>query len=300
MTGFPPHGYPDGGGGVLPTSEQAGTSGPQARSRLPLHVLLFIATLASTTFVGLGNPPSLVNGLSYGVPVMAILLCHEMGHYVMARRYRVPASLPYFIPLPITIFGTLGALIRMKGRIYGRRALFDIGIAGPLAGLAVAIPVTYFGLTLSQVQTLADMPSGTYTLGEPLLFRWLTRLALGEIPPDAGTILHPLAFAGWAGLFVTAFNLIPVGQLDGGHVMHALLPRRSYAIGWLALAGLLLASMRFLGWGVLAALIFILGGPRHPPVASYEELGPGRVWLGLLGLILLVLTFTPQPIGLLP
>jgi membrane-associated protease RseP (regulator of RpoE activity) len=230
---------------------------------------------------------------------MAILLCHEMGHYVMCLRYRVPATLPYFIPFPLSLFGTMGAVIRMKGGIYGRKPLFDIGIAGPLAGLLVAVPVTFIGLTLSDVTPSGEIPSGTISLGEPILFRWLARLALGALPEDADTILHPLAFAGWAGFFVTALNLLPIGQLDGGHVTHALFPRRSLAIARIAFAGLALAAIRFPGWILLAALTLFMG-LRHPPVASYEDLGRGRFWLGVISLILFALTFTPQPFGTFP
>ena len=227
---------------------------------------------------------------------MLILLCHEMGHYVMARRHRVPASLPYFIPLPFGPFGTLGAVIRMRGPFYSRRALFDIGIAGPLAGLAVAVPVTFFGLRLSGVTSAGRVPPGTLGLGEPILFHWLSRLALGPLPAGSDTLLHPLAFAGWAGFFVTALNLLPIGQLDGGHVAHALVPRRSAGVAWIAFLGLAGAALRFPGWWTLAILVFLIG-IEHPPVASREGLGPVRIGLGILALVALVLTFTPQPFG---
>jgi membrane-associated protease RseP (regulator of RpoE activity) len=273
--------------------------GRPRRRRYPLHLVLFLATLVTTTLAGAGWPPDLGRGLLYGVPLMLILLSHEMGHYVMCRRYGVPASLPYFIPFPLSLFGTLGAVIRMRGIAYGRRALFDIGIAGPLAGLAVALPVTYWGLRLSRVVPEGEMPPGTLTLGEPILFRWLTRMAWGGSLGNADLILHPAAFAGWAGFFVTALNLLPVGQLDGGHVAHALLPRRSHLVGWATVGVLGIAALRFPGWSLLLLLVLLLG-VRHPPVAAYEPLGPGRILLGLLGMVLFVLTFTPQPFGQVP
>jgi membrane-associated protease RseP (regulator of RpoE activity) len=266
-------------------------------------VILFIATLLSATFTygvlyrAAGWPPNIGRALLFSVPLMAILLCHEMGHYVMARRYSVPATLPYFIPFPISIFGTLGAVIRMQGRIYSRRALFDIGIAGPLAGLVIAIPACFVGLRLSTNMEIAEMPAGAPVLGEPILFELLGRWAMGDLPEGQVTVLHPLALAGWAGLFVTAFNLIPMGQLDGGHVSHALFPRKSHIIGWATFAALLLAATRYYWWAILAVLILVLGGPRHPPVGSYDDLGRWRFGLGLLGLALFVLTFTPEPFG---
>lgn len=147
---------------------------------------------------------------------MAILTAHEMGHYVFCRRYRIPATLPYFIPLPITIFGTMGAVIRMGGPIRSRRALFDIAVAGPIAGLVVAIPVLIVGLARSAIVDGAPEGSGIITLGEPLLMRALAAVIVGPLPEGKDLLLDPFAFAGWAGLFVTAINLLPAGQLDGG------------------------------------------------------------------------------------
>lgn len=268
------------------------------RNRYWLHLGLFIVTLVSATFVVAGWPPNWGMGLLYGIPLVVILLCHEMGHYLMCRRYRVPATLPYFIPFPLSIFGTMGAVIRMK-QITGRKALFDIGIAGPLAGLLITLPVTYFGLQLSEVRGTGGLPDGVLTLGEPLLFQWLSHLALGPLPADADVVLHPMAFAGWAGFFVTSLNLLPAGQLDGGHVIHAMTPKLSHKISWLTLLGLAITAWFFSGWWFVVILVFFIG-LRHPPVADTEELGQSRIWMGFLALIIFFLTFTPHPFGNIP
>jgi membrane-associated protease RseP (regulator of RpoE activity) len=226
-----------------------------------------------------------LRGLS---PLLAILTAHEFGHYFTARHYRVPASLPYFIPFPFSLFGTLGAVIRMSPRIPNRRALFDIAAAGPLGGLIPAIPLTYFGLTLSTPVNRADVPEGAIHFADPLLFKALGWMALGPLGPEVDLMIHPLAYAGWVGMFVTALNLLPIGQLDGGHIAHALFGPRSrlVAFGMFgALLGFSLWENTFV-WVPLLALLFFFG-IQHPRMADDgRPLGAGRVWVGaLLGLV---------------
>jgi membrane-associated protease RseP (regulator of RpoE activity) len=272
--------------------EAVPTGWPSARE-LALPVLLFCLTLVTTT---------LANGPFYGACVVGILLVHEMGHYLMCRRYRVPSTLPYFIPLPpqISFLGTLGAVIRMRLRTGERRVLYDIGIAGPLAGFVVAVPVTIIGLGLSHV---SSGPAGVpgLTLGESVIFRVLERLVLGPLRANDVVMLHPVALAGWTGLFVTGLNLIPVGMLDGGHVSYGLLGRRVIWIALAAMAGLAgLAIFVFPGWFFWLGLLLLLG-VRHPasrlPSAPIDR---GRIALGVMTLILFVLCFVPRPFALHP
>jgi membrane-associated protease RseP (regulator of RpoE activity) len=198
------------------------------RTAIAVPALLFTATLLSVFWTGARlsgvNPRSLhelLLGWTYAVPLMAILLCHEFGHYIAARIHGVPASLPYFLPLPeLSPFGTLGAVITMPDRIRSRNALLDIGAAGPIGGMLIALPVLVIGLSLSSVQQHAT--GGYIQEGQSILYALLKRAVLGEIPPGHDVYLHPTAFAGWVGLFITMINLIPWGQLDGGHIAFAL------------------------------------------------------------------------------
>ena len=281
--------------------------------RVWVHVLLFLLTILTTVAVG---------GWRFSAGLLSILLAHEFGHYFTARRYRVPASLPYFIPFPISLFGTLGAFIRMSPRIPDRRALFDIAAAGPLAGLVLAIPLSYIGISLSEVVHKDALPGNTISLGEPLLFQYLGWLAHGSIGKDLDLVLHPLAFAGWAGMFVTALNLLPVGQLDGGHISHALFGGKSRWVGLSIFAGLaaysvvpILAQLLIVAlpdwfgglsrypffnqepsWLFLLVLLWLIGF-RHPRTGDDEfPLGSTRQALGaLLGLIF-ALCFSLDPI----
>jgi membrane-associated protease RseP (regulator of RpoE activity) len=275
-----------------PVEDVMPTGWPSTRE-LALPVLLFFLTLVTTT---------LANGPFYGACVVGILLVHEMGHYLMCRRYKVPSTLPYFIPLPpqISFLGTLGAVIRMRLRTGERRVLYDIGIAGPLAGFVVAIPVTLFGLTLSRVTHGPGGGEGLL-LGESLLFRLLERLVLGPTAPTDIVVLHPVALAGWTGLFVTGLNLIPVGMLDGGHVSYGLLGRRAI---WLALAAMatlaVLAIFVFQGWFFWLGLLLLIG-VRHPASRlPSKPIGLRRVVLGIFTLLLFVICFVPRPFALHP
>ena len=186
--------------------------GPRSFPVLP--AVLFLLTCFTTYSVG---------GPAYSFALMLTLLCHELGHYVQARRYPVPASLPYFIPIPAPPLGTMGAVIAMRGEMGDRRALFDIGISGPLAGLVPALFFSVVGLYLSTV--VPKQPTGM--LGDPLLFKFLVRTIFGELPASQDVALHPLAYAGWVGVLITSLNLVPIGQLDGGHILYAILRRKS-------------------------------------------------------------------------
>ncbi|HUY92170.1 MAG TPA: site-2 protease family protein [Pirellulales bacterium] len=258
------------------------------RRRVVLPGLLFVATCITTY---------LAHGLAFAVPLMLILTTHELGHFLQAVRYRVPASLPYFIPMPLSPFGTMGAVIGMQAHVGDRKALYDIGISGPLAGLVPAIGCSIAGLQLSQVVAIAGQKN-VLVLGEPLLFKFLAFLTFGPLDPTQDVALHPLAFAGWVGIFITGLNLIPIGQLDGGHVLYALLLRRAHAVATLLMlaATVAVAVFGYWGWLLMLTLLFMMG-PKHPPTADDTvPLGPGRTILGWLTLAFVVLGFTPQPI----
>src|SRR5581483_10593611 len=178
---------------------------------------LYVATCLSTYLVG---------GWAFAVPLMITLTAHELGHYFQARRYGVPASLPFFLPMPLSPIGTFGAVIVMHPGMGNRRSLFDIAVTGPIAGLIPALIFSYIGLEWSHVVAMAPGAGHGNVLGEPLLFSFLTHSLFGNLPPGTDVLLHPMAFAGWVGIFITALNLIPIGQLDGGHVLYALLRQR--------------------------------------------------------------------------
>jgi membrane-associated protease RseP (regulator of RpoE activity) len=226
---------------------------------------------------------------------MAILLAHELGHYFQARRYRVPASLPWFIPMPISLVGTMGAFIMMPPGIADRRKLFDIAITGPLAGLVPAVLLTLIGLQHSTVVDLAARPA-VVLLGEPILFKLLGLLIFGPLAEGQDVLLHPIAYAGWVGIFITALNLVPIGQLDGGHILYALIGKKSHRIAvGLWIAGTVAAALAYWVWFPMLLLLFIMG-PKHPPTADDSvPLGPIRIVLGWLSLMFLAIGFTPQP-----
>lgn len=253
-----------------------------------LHISLFLLTIASTIFVG---------GFLYSLAIMTILLSHEMGHYLMSKRHGIPATLPFFIPLPLPPFGTFGAVIKMKGIILNKKALFDVGIAGPLCGFVVALPFIVAGIKLSTVTPLAGIPGASYMqLGDPLLFRILQAWFVGEIPPGHDLVLHPFAYAGWVGLFVTSLNLLPVGQLDGGHVVYAVFGEKSTWVyrGVIIVLGVLAALVN-IGWLTLVILLIIFG-MRHPrPFDDETELDGARKRLAIVVLVVFILSFVPSP-----
>lgn len=308
-----------------------------------LHLGLLAATLVTTTVAyrvnfGARGDESLgwlADALAFSVSLVAILGAHEMGHYLVARRHGVDTSLPYFIPLPILGFGTLGAVIRIRGRIPSKNALVDIGAAGPLAGLAVALPVLWYGLVHSKVsdapiprptsflgdgslvgvlrslfEGLAARLSGSYSpspeptrlsylFGDNLLILGLQRLAKGPLPEGHDVIAHPMLIAGWFGLLVTMLNLCPIGQLDGGHLTHATLGRFAPHAGKAVALGLAALCLFYsAGWIIWSALTTILIGFRHPEVQSPElPLSRGRWLLCALSLAALVLCLMPVPLS---
>ena len=292
--------------GVLPQAE---------RPRVWIHALLFGATILTTLYVGAGmaetRPPDdlwwplfhLWEGWPFALSLLSILLAHELGHYFTSRHHGVPSSLPYFVPLPIpeflgNVLGTLGAVIVMKGRITNRRVMLDIGAAGPLIGLIVAIPVLILGLTLSHVQPLPlNQP---YSMeGNSLLYLLLKYAMFGRWLPSDGVdvFIHPVAFAGWAGLLVTSLNLIPAGQLDGGHVLYSLFGERAQRLTWPIIVALAaLGLLAWPGWFLWAGLVFLFGKQHPGPLDSITQLDGTRKIVGVLVLAVFVLTFTPVPL----
>jgi Zn-dependent protease len=287
------------------------------RRRLWLHIVLLLATFVTTMAVGsriqsnfaqrqptfslsddspffpiswITHPSELLSGLPFSLTLMFILLAHEMGHYLYARHYRVYATLPYFVPFP-SLIGTLGAFIRIKSSIPSRAALFDIGIAGPIAGFIPASVAMLIGLSLSQPATPHD-PS-FLQLGFPLAFHLAARL-LPMAGPLASLSLHPMAAAAWVGMFATALNLLPGGQLDGGHIVFSVSPSLHRAVSFLTVFVLLPLGKYFwtgwLLWSVLLAMTV-----RHPPVPREPAVTGRRRWIALFGALMLVLSFTPAP-----
>lgn len=258
------------------------------KQRLWLHVALFCITVATT---------SLMVSPMFSACLMSILTAHEFGHYFAARYHRVPTSLPYFIPAP-TLFGTFGAIIRMSPDIPNRKALFDIAAAGPLAGVVLAIPITFVGLMLSSVQP-DSAAGGNLRLGDPLLFQLFMRIL--EMVPEEGMVvfLHDVAFAGWVGLFVTALNLLPMGQLDGGHIAHAVFGGRSVHVARVAFAALLILCVTIsLNYVFFLVLVF-LTRIRHPPTRDdSKSLDVDRKLLAWILLGVFVLCFIPEPLSL--
>jgi len=305
------------------------------RRRLPwVNVALFLATVATTTIAGaLQGPPAqggltavgvVEAGLPFSAAIVGILLAHEMGHYLMARAWHVETTLPYFVPGPPPA-GTFGAVIRIRSLMPSRRAVLDIGAAGPIAGFLVAVPLLAWGLAHSDMRPVGDLALSASNAGAPYemlralwrgealragrgdvqlmgdsLVTWfLGRLVAGSPPPGYDVFLHPVAFAAWLGLFVTTLNLLPIGQLDGGHVLYGLLGRRgaetaSRLVSW----GLLLAGF-FLSWSWLAwwLLTRTVVGLRHPPALAEEPLSAGGRALAVAALLLFVATFIPVPIS---
>lgn len=269
-----------------------------------LAALMFLATVASVVFAGMTfvepppgqTLPSPLAGLPFAVSLLSILLVHELGHYFVARAYGVPVSLPYFIPMPLGLFGTMGAFIRMKAPPTNRRVLLSIGVAGPLAGLVLAVPILIVGLLLSEVTPL---PPGQPLLmeGNSLLYLALKFLIFGRILPGGGmdVMLHPVALAGWVGLMVTALNLIPAGQLDGGHVVYALLGEKARWLTWVIIGVMLVLGFFWNGWFLWAGLIFLFGQRPAAPLDNITTLDWPRKVLAVLVIAVFILIFTPVP-----
>jgi membrane-associated protease RseP (regulator of RpoE activity) len=278
------------------------------------NIILFLLTVVSTFFAGafpLGAVPfvdfdprtygiRVLDGVQFAGTLLAILGVHEFGHYFTGRAYGASVSLPYFIPAPPPfLFGTLGAIIRMRSPARDKNSLFDIAAAGPLAGLIVALPALWIGLGWSKVGAVAS--GGGVTFGDSLLMRFMTWLAFGPLPPGHDVFVHPVALAGWVGLFVTALNLFPVGQLDGGRIAYALFGARHRQISIATFVGLLaLGAVTGAGnWFVWAfMLLFVMGFHHQPPLDDLSPLSPGRYAVGVLCLLLLILLIPPVPIAI--
>ena len=306
---------------------------PPPHGRLWVQLGLFALTLITTTLVGeshylsytitfeqfaelvksgnrtqlseLAQSVTIVDGLWYSLTILAILGCHELGHYIACLRYNIVATRPFFLPLPpigeLSLTGTLGAFIRVKSRFPNRIALFDVGIAGPIAGFVVAVPALFAGVAMSRIDRIPpDMPFGL-TLGEPLLFRLAEWVVWGNIAAGHDINLHPIAFAAWFGLLATALNLFPIAQLDGGHIAYAVFGRRSLRITYVAVAtaiALAVFSLSWIVWTVLMLVMLYVVGPHHPPTLDDEvALGRGRRALAVVAAVIWLLSFTPAPIA---
>jgi len=305
------------------------------RRRLRTSLILFVLTFLSTTLVGADYWPldilpgyfndgyrvrilnhlnqlwpspdhvmtlterfwqSIERGCLYSLPLMTILFCHEMGHFLQAVRYRVPASFPYFIPLPLPPLGTMGAVILQGRGVADRKKMFDIAVSGPIAGLVVTLPVLYFGIQSSGYAF--PQSSDVFVFGQPVLVRWLIEAIHGPAPAGMIFAWNGIATAGWVGVFITAMNLLPVGQLDGGHIMYTLIGRPAHYIAWglilMAVAVMLRTGMYSY---ILLLVLLTLTGPRHPPTADDTvPLGRARHVIGWATLSFLLIGFTPQPI----
>lgn len=287
------------------------------RHRYWLHVLLLLLTLGTTSVVGAGlaagfaegrsfniddiygylrawdQPAYLLRGLPFSLTLVGVLLVHEMGHYLTARYYRVDASLPYFLPVP-TLIGTFGAFIRIRSAILSKRVLFDVGIGGPLAGFAALLLPLIAGVSMSKVIP-GIAGAGDVVFGTPLLVRALEWVIFPGVPVDS-IYLHPVARGAWVGVLATALNLLPIGQLDGGHILYAFLGERTKYLSWVLVA--VFVPMGFVyaySWLFWAAVLFFFG-MKHPSLVDSTPIGPGRTKLALLALFILVLCFTPSPI----
>lgn len=287
------------------------------KSRLWLHALLFAVTLVSTTIAGALHYRAFVSefdtlpvalhwglllqGFWYSGTLLGILGAHEMGHYLLCRRYNVDASLPYFIPMPPAFFltGTLGAVIKIREAFPSRTVLFDIGVAGPIAGFVLLVPALFYGMTISNV-----VPEPTHGsilfLGEPPLFQWAMRAVFGTIRDGYTVNMHPMVFASWFGMLATALNLLPFGQLDGGHITYATLGRWSTPISIATVGvavGMTFVSISWLVMTVMMVVMLLILGPRHPRVIyEHEPLGAGRKAIAIAALIIFIICFTPVPI----
>jgi len=240
------------------------------------------------------NLGELAKGIPFSFALLLILGSHELGHYLTARRYGVDATLPYFLPIPHPLMGTMGAFIRIKSPIPNRRALVRLGVAGPLVGFLVSIPIVIIGLKLSRV-TAVTPGLGNIAVGSSLLFGWLSQLFFPKLPPGQDVFLHPLASAGWLGFFVTALNLLPVGQLDGGHVAYVALGRFRKAFQFIALGIIAALGILWPGWILWGVLVLVLG-MGHPP--TQDEITPLRRsdWLLVaVAVAIFVLAFIPVP-----
>ncbi len=293
---------------------------PKFRHPYGRHLLFFALTFFTTTFtqafaylwltLGTGTNPfaaftwtTFEAGLWYSIPLLIILSAHEFGHYFACRYHNVDATLPYFIPAPLPLTGTLGAVIRIREAFPSTRALFDIGVAGPIAGFVALLPFLYWGITMSQVARIQPNSAAIY-FGEPLLWKAFEWLHFGTLPDGVDVVLHPMGFAAWWGMLATALNLLPFSQLDGGHIMYANLGRRATLLSAITLAVVVALTLQSASWLSMAVMMVIMAfifGFRHPRVLDeHEPLDRTRRLVSILALLIFILCFTPVPIDTTP
>lgn len=266
---------------------------------LLLLIVTFLTTLSAGAFLEGVNPfislTNLFKGLPFSISIMVILGSHELGHYVMAIKNNVDATLPYFIPAP-HIIGTFGAIIKMKSPIRDKNALVEIGAAGPIVGFVFSTIAILIGLSLSEVGTVPA--SEGLLLGDSILTKFLTSLYFSHVPEGKDILFSPIAFAGWIGYFVTAINLLPVGQLDGGHISYALLSEKHKIVGYVIFGAAVLLSFLWFGWLIWGILFWVIGFNHPPPLDRVSELSSKHKIIGVISLIIFILTFVPTPFKL--
>lgn len=277
--------------------------GETAEERVPwTNIILFLLTVITTLLAGammnqvdpFSHPLLILKGASFAVPLLLILGFHEFGHYIESKRSGIRVSLPYFIPGP-TLFGTFGAVIRSKSPFRTRRDLLDVGAAGPIAGFVVSVLVIAIGLSHSQV--VVEVPGEGLILGESLIFKLISWLVLPDVPEGHTVLLSPAAFAGWAGVLVTMLNLLPIGQLDGGHIMYALLGRHQRRVALAATFALIpLGYFLWPGWFVWVVLVLLIKIGHPPTLNDQVPLDAKRKVIGWLAMLIFILSFTPVPI----
>jgi membrane-associated protease RseP (regulator of RpoE activity) len=280
-----------------------GYAKPKRRRSLWVNVVLFVLTIGTTLLVGSANqggnpfqrPLDLLLGWPFSLSIILVLGSHELAHYLTARRLGVDATPPYFLPVPHPMTGTMGAFIRIDSPVPTKSALVRVGVSGPLVGFLVALPVSFIGLLLSKPIDI-DVSKGIQ-LGSPLAFWLISELLHPNLGPGKDLMLHPVAFAGWLGLFVTALNLLPIGQLDGGHVAYAVFGRRWQKLSWLVIAALALMGFFWLGWPFWAMLAIVLGLRHPPPLDDVTPLDKVDWRLIAAAVLIIVLTLTPTPFG---
>ena len=271
-----------------------------------IHWILFLLTIFTTLLSGaimegarvFSNPLEIIKGIPFSFTLLFILGTHEFGHYYYARKHKVDATLPYFIPAPPFLFliGTFGAFIKIKSPIYRKDALLQIGAAGPIAGFAIALPALVVGLLLSEVIEKNDI-QGALILGDSILMKILTWITHPGLSKAQDIMLHPVAFAGWIGLLVTMLNLLPIGQLDGGHIAYAMLGEKQIIIGKIAFILLIPLSFLSINWFIWAILLLILmRSVKHPPIQdTHVPLSYKDKQIGYACLIIFLLCFIPAP-----
>lgn len=278
---------------------------PSKPSNFWIHVVLFALTVLTTLFAGalhagvnvFKHPLQIWKGIPFSASLLAILGTHEMGHYLLAKWHKVRATLPYFIPFPHPLFGTLGAVIRIKSPIPSRNALMDLGAAGPVFGFLVAIPVAILGIHLSLVIPMETVEGGLL-IGDPLIFRLIVYFVKGGLPDGYQILIHPIGFAAWIGFFVTALNLIPIAQLDGGHILYAVLGPKHKLASLTVFVILVALGFVWPGWWTWAFFILIFLRFGHPaPLNQVSKLDTKRKWVGFITLLIFILTFVPVPLS---